>query len=193
MKLNTCIILNGCAGIGKDTIANLIVAYYGYTKCEFKEGLYIETAKYFNINTDIFVRRARDRALKETPWGPLNNGTILSPREALIYVSEVIIKPNKGSDYFGNLAVDKCNKQKLNSVVFSDSGFEDEVRPLSKIYKYMIICHLYRNNFTWGDDSRRYIAGIHNTVGIHLITGKPDKAVKDIFNYVTSVKNNTHK
>ena len=193
MKLNTCIILNGCAGIGKDTIANIITKYSDYIKCEFKEGLYIETAKYFNIYTDIFVRRARDRVLKETPWRPLNNGTILNPREALIYVSEVIIKPNKGSDYFGKLAVDKCIKFNLNNVIFSDGGFEGEVISLSKVYKNVIICHLFRDNFTWGKDSRRYIAGIPNTVGIQLVTGDPDRAVNDILKYVTSVKNNTHK
>lgn len=114
------ILLNGPIGSGKDHIADLLEKYVGWNKCMFKDELYKETAAHFNVDLEWFKAVSSDRLLKEKPSDALDGK---SPRQALIHVSEDVIKPEKGKGYFGELSSDQL-KETVN--VFSDSGFKEE-------------------------------------------------------------------
>lgn len=178
--LDTCLILNGPPNSGKDTLALLLVKH-GYTKMAMKDQLYIDTAKLFDVDYDAFVARASDRILKEEPWPAIGDCT---PREALIYTSEFVIKPNHGDDYFGLAAAEACKKQNATFAVFSDGGFESEIPPLQAAYKNLFICRLHRNGCTFEGDSRTYMPDSPFTFDLHLIDGKPELAANYLLNRI---------
>jgi cytidylate kinase len=101
------IILNGPPGSGKDTIANLIVEQCNATKHEFKFSLYKETADYYKVDLKEFIALAIHRIEKESlkNWFGIKFG--ITPRNALIHVSEDIIKPLHGLAYFGDRATEQ--------------------------------------------------------------------------------------
>lgn len=83
--------------------------------------------------------------------------TQLSIRQAMIYVSEILIKPRFGEDYFG---LARANEVESNEVVIDDScGFLEELPPLiDKIGNENILLvriHQYGKDFS--GDSRKYI------------------------------------
>lgn len=88
---------------------------------------------------------------------------LISPREALIYTSELVYKPKYGKDYFGKCAAESLSEGVLN--VFSDGGFKEEIIPLiDKVgYTNITLVHLYRKHTSFAGDSREYI---HDVVGI---------------------------
>ena len=154
------IVLNGPPGCGKDTLA---IQFLDYKKladdanvrfCQFKDALYRETQKIFSIpdsEMDIF----KERNKKEVP-NMLTN--YMSPRQALIHVSETIIKPTHGRSYFGKEAlkfVDKHSKN-FDYFIFADGGFIEEVVELAKHHDVFVV-RLHNGNMDFSGDSRRYL------------------------------------
>lgn len=62
-KKQTLLCLHGMPGVGKDTIADLLVHREGYLKVSFAQGLYAEVAAMFNV-PETFMR---DRRVKNEP------------------------------------------------------------------------------------------------------------------------------
>jgi hypothetical protein len=178
------IVLNAPAGAGKDTLANEIQRRTGFQHLRFKTHLYECAATLFNINLHFFVKLAVDEKLKEVPIKMLevgmdsffsicnitksnrafttSNGKVpISPREALIFVSECVIKPNMGEDYFGRMAAISTKTSVMGSV-FSDGGFQSEVKCLTEEVGEE---NLYIVQFSRGDkidfrgDSRDWLRG----------------------------------
>ena len=184
--LGTVVILNGPPGSGKDTLAEILASETSLTKMAFKDELYEITAKYFGVPYDELVERASDRLLKETGWDRLvldvvdNYSWMLTPREALIFVSERVYKPAHGEDYFGRAAVSRCIDRKAYHVVFSDGGFTSETEIIQKNCENLYIFHLVRDGFTFEGDSRDYVRGFANTYTINLIDGVPWRAITAI-------------
>ena len=183
--LKHCIILNGPPGSGKDTIANLMteLPYPKFNKHQFKEQLYIDTALYFGVDVYTFVDRATNRANKEVKWLDLKLpfNQILTPREALIHVSENVIKPKHGNSYFGDAAAQACIKANSQYAVFSDGGFIEEIKSLLPIYEHVHLIHLHREGFDFSNDSRNYVMDFPDiTQRLTLIDGKPHDAVNKI-------------
>ena len=101
----------------------------------------------------------------------------LSIREAMIYVSEVVVKPRWGEDWFGKERVRKIKK--FESVVevgelnFCDDScaFVDELTPLIEYLgqENILLMRIHRDGFTFEGDSRNYIPDgvITNTVDIY--------------------------
>lgn len=180
--LGTCIILNGPPGSGKDTIANLITSTHGFHKCEFKEALYRETIQHFQVDRHEFMDRATDREFKERPWEELEaGGKVYTPREALIHVSENIIKINEGEDYFGVCSANMCTENRYQMAVFADGGFATEIPPIQAAYQHTLIIRLHRPGYSFDNDSRKYIEGFDNSFDIWLVEDKPELAVEQIF------------
>ena len=185
--MRQCIILNGPPGCGKDTLASLLAERHGFTHMAFKTALYRATATFFNVDIDAFMEQATCRRRKEMPWHPLTmyakTGNLIrtfTPREALIHVSEDVIKPNYGNDYFGKAAAQDCLNHKAEYAVFSDGGFAEEILPLIELYDRVYILKLYREGFDFDNDSRDYITCYPNTYPIHLVEDDPLEALATI-------------
>lgn len=151
-KMKKVIILNGPPGAGKDTIAAELVKHLGWNHCEFKRQLFNLTKTIYQISDEEWDEHYT-REQKEQFWDKLDG---LSPRNALIKVSEEVIKPNFGKDYFG-IAAAKSLKEGYN--VFSDGGFYDELLPLKDVVgaENILLIRLYRDGCTFAGDSRSYI------------------------------------
>ena len=91
------VLFNGPPKSGKDHAADYF-KNKGWKHLSFKYQLYKETCLYFNIHYTWFMERYDNRALKEVPHIDLGH---MSCREAMIHVSETVIKPRRGLDYFG--------------------------------------------------------------------------------------------
>lgn len=150
-------IFNGPPGSGKDQACHFLETNYGYKHLRFKDQLFIDTTNYFGVSLEWFMFDYEDRTLKEMPRPELNG---LSKREALIHVSEQVIKPKYGKDYFGIKTSERVD-QSINHC-FSDAGFVEEVHPLINRVGPENICivQLYRNGCSFSSDSRNYINGI---------------------------------
>lgn len=149
------IIFNGPPGTGKDE-ACLFFTQKGFTHLSFKHELYKETVKYFGVSMDWFMNGYIDRSVKEQKEETLGGR---SRREAMIYVSEEVIKPKFGSDYFGLQAATKIKKGR--DYCFSDGGFVDEIMSVinTSEAERCIIVQLTRDGCDFSSDSRRYIDG----------------------------------
>jgi len=155
----TVVILNAPPACGKDTIADLMVKHLGAAKQEFKETLYQETSNHYKIDLNYFKYISSSRKYKDnlSSWFSLSEHSLglgMTPREALIYVSEEVVKPLHGQDYFGECAAANL-EEGLN--VFSDGGgWWDELTPVAQEADKVVVCRLYRHGFNFDGDSRQY-------------------------------------
>ncbi len=148
-------LFNGPPGSGKDEACSFLKSKE-FEHASFKSILFKETCDHFNVSLDWFMNGYNDRKIKETKEEKLNG---LSRREALIYVSEDLIKPKYGNDYYG---VQLAKTLKLcSNYSISDSGFIDEAYPIiNKIgAENIILIQLYRDGCNFSKDSRKYIYG----------------------------------
>ena len=89
-----------------------------------------------------------------------------SPRDAMIHMSENVLKPLFGKDVFGIMAA-KSLEDGVN--IFSDGGFAEEVQCLLDevgVDNFMLI-HVTRKGCSFEGDSRDYVTGFPNTYTIH--------------------------
>ena len=164
---NKVIIFNGPPYSGKDSITEYICKKTKATHSEFKDHLYKCTSVLFNIALDDFKNLATTRETKEqiTPLLTVPRFVIdrhlydkwMSPREALIFTSENIIKPQFGKRYFGRIAANNLTLDVGN--VFSDGGFNEELIPVLEKTgsENLLIVKLYRGNCSFSGDSRSYL------------------------------------
>jgi hypothetical protein len=151
---NKVVILNAPPSAGKDTVANALCTLTGATHSRFKHHLYLCTASLFKMPLERFMGLAEDTIDKEVPHKELilSNANYtklcehtkknraftvdkefnvhISPREALIFTSEVAIKPLMGNAYFGEAAASYITQSTGN--IFSDGGFQEELSPIIK-------------------------------------------------------------
>lgn len=93
---------------------------------------------------------------KETPTPELLG---MSPREAMIWLSEEVMKPKFGKDVFGRIAAEQIAMMKDAVVVISDCGFAEEIIPVAREvgWENILIVNIYRPGCTYASDSRSYI------------------------------------
>ena len=179
----TVVIFNSPANSGKDIATDMLVNYFqSGVKLAFKDELYKDTANYFNIEVEDLIEYHNDRNLKEKPSllfakyqreslkqyffsllyviGALINNRYLmslgyySSREALIHVSEDVIKPVKGKDYYGKKLVEKIEDSSERFYFVADSGFAEECTMVADKDYNVIIAQLMRSGATFEGDSR---------------------------------------
>lgn len=148
-------LFNGPPKSGKDAAADYFKEK-GYKHLSFKYQLYKETCNYFGCNYDWFMERYDDRSVKEVPHMDIGH---MSCREAMIYVSEKVIKPRKGLDYFGLQVANEIDLSKDYAI--SDGGFVDELKPVINTIgsDNFILVQLTRDGCDYSTDSRRYFNG----------------------------------
>lgn len=167
---NKIVLLNAPKGAGKDTIAGALADLVGTHTKAFKTALY-ECAYPLSGCTsfDQFHYLCNDRTLKEKPCS-LFYGR--SPREFLIHVSEDIVKPNFGVEFFGNKSAKSISPDEFDDgVVFADSGFESEVLPLKKEFggkNIYVVQFTGQGSEDFSGDSRKFI----EVEGVHTIKMK---------------------
>lgn len=182
--LNTAVVFNGPPNVGKDTLARLMVPL-GFAHREFKSQLYRDTIAFFRVPEDDFMARATDRDRKDVAWPPLSlwidgRPRMMSPREALIHVSENVLKPQYGKDYFGKAMAERCKEEQLDYVAFSDGGFPAEIHTLRQVYKHVFIFMLQRKGCVWGNDSRDYLRGMAGSFWVELTDDQPELAIAQV-------------
>ena len=155
------IILNSPPNSGKDHGAEALCKYFysiglpAHPK-EFKKALFKAVKSAYGIDEEqwglLYTRTSKEQPSEFLIY----NGEPISPRQAMINMSENVMKPLFGSDVFGKAAafdlLDGFN-------VFSDGGFEEEIEPIkSEVGKEnILIIKLSRMGCTFDGDSRNYV------------------------------------
>lgn len=150
------IVFNGPPGCGKDTAAEVVEDVAHARHCRFKDRLYELTADILGVELGVFKELAIDRNTKEQPMF-IMRGERVSPRDAMIVVSEVMLKPIMGRDYFALAAVAMLNKSEKTRFVFSDGGFAEEVNALAETGAEVTVVRLHRDGCSFEGDSRSYL------------------------------------
>tara|TARA_B100001057_G_scaffold271412_1_gene271687 strand:- start:56510 stop:57205 length:696 start_codon:yes stop_codon:yes gene_type:complete len=150
------VIFNGPPASGKDEAASLYKEQFGFGNLSFKYQLFKETVKHFGVDQRWFMEGYDNRETKEKKEIALND---MSRREAMIHVSEDIIKPKHGLDYFGQLVAEEIEVDKHYAV--ADGGFVEELEPIIEKVgtENIVIVQLTREGHDYSTDSRRYFNG----------------------------------
>lgn len=150
------ILFNGPPGSGKDVaVAHLMKKYPDkFVKREYKTKLIELTKLMYDCPNELWDE-LQPRENKEVPH-PIFEGR--SPRQALIYISEEIMKPNFGQDYLSKSLVANLNHKKVNLV--PDCGFPIELDSVvDKVgADNVILVRIHRPGCDFSNDSRMYVS-----------------------------------
>lgn len=150
------VVFNGPPRSGKDTLAAFIRGATQAKPMEFKRKL-IELALMISgvSPSDWEFWYQQD---KEEPHNDLGGH---SCRSFLIMVSEEMIKPHMGGDYFGLAAATELEMYLPgHGVVFTDSGFPAELQCVVNVAgaENVIVVQLMRDGTDFSGDSRAYLS-----------------------------------
>lgn len=150
------VIFNGPPGSGKDEAASYFKENFGFGNLSFKYQLFKQTMKHFDVNEEWFMEGYNDRDQKEKSCAALDG---MSRREAMIFVSEEVIKPKEGKDFFGRCVAEEIEDGK--NYALADGGFFEELAPIVERVgaENIIIVQLTREGHDYSSDSRRYFNG----------------------------------
>ncbi|QWE49799.1 hypothetical protein [Vibrio phage BUCT233] len=185
-----CLILNGPPGIGKDTLAEMLRNHYimnAFTLA-VKDALYRDTAERIGMPLPKFIALASDRRTKDAPQREFGGKT---PREMLIHVSEEIIKPKFGADYYGLMAGARAAEvlEYGRIPIFTDCGFAEEAVAvadaidLSPMGGEVLVIRLNGRGCTFQGDSRNYLTVEHPAIeymDLTVFEGEPEAACRTI-------------
>ena len=184
--VKTVVIFNSPPNSGKDISTQYMKDYFCTGKIlAFKDELYKDTAEHFNIDVEDLILYHADRELKEIPdlmfgkfqseslkqyffsllyvIGVLINSRYLmslgyySSRGALIHVSENVVKPQKGKDYYGKKLVEKIENSSERFYFVPDGGFLEECTMVADKGYNVYIVHIERSGATFEGDSRKLL------------------------------------
>lgn len=194
------VLLNGPAKVGKDEVVkHLLRSGIPLGLAECKENLYKLVQILFGLSEERFFEIYNDRCVKEiempeftvrfgNSWEQEQMEAItgqsmrgyhsdpmrvqLSVREAMIYVSECVVKPRFGQDYFGRTRVANMVTNKgCEFFVDPSAGFLEELPPTVKLLGQdnILLIRIHRNGHNFEGDSRDWIPDgvINNTVDVY--------------------------
>jgi hypothetical protein len=135
---------------------------------KFAEPLKVACAGLFAVPTDrLRELEATGSTIKDDP---LPNARGLSWRDVLIWMSERVVKPHYGGDFFGHLMADRLTQPTdATLTVITDCGFERELVPVVNHFGHSN-CHLlrlHRPGCTFERDSRSYITMVPSKDHMH--------------------------
>ena len=149
-------ILNGPAGVGKDTIADVMLDWGVCTgKVSFKSPMFdVAKGMLSKDEFDWFIENYNNRDEKENPQKILGGKSI---REFMIWISESVMKPVFGDDVFGKRLVSSLGK---GSYICADGGFRSEIYPLINSGVEVTLIRLRRYGYNFDGDSRSYLYNV---------------------------------
>jgi hypothetical protein len=149
------VLVNGPPRSGKDTLASELSRRLKYTPVKFASPLYNTVQAMFGLDPDLWA--ALYERYKEQP-SPLLEG--LSPRQAMIWVSEKIVKPTFGDSFYGRALYNRLVYFNISRAIVSDSGFQEEAGVLLHLLGKQAIrlIRLHRSGTSFHGDSRGYIS-----------------------------------
>lgn len=148
------IVFNSPPNSGKDFLGEKLAEFLEGNVLRYKDNLYTETAQYMQQPLCRFIELATDRDTKDSNiLYDYCREVYVTPREALMHVSENIIKPNKGKGYFGGQLV----KQLTDGWnIITDGGFEEEFAPVAEASDRLYVIQLSADKCSFEGDSRDY-------------------------------------
>ena len=179
MKL---VLLNGPAGSGKDTAGRAIAVQMGAKVVKFAEALKLTTHALYGLDG---AHAAAFEHVKDAPCG-LFFGR--SPRQAYIEVSERMVKPVLGDDFFGRVLAQRLiglRDSFIEPAVATDSGFAGEAAPvvdaLGAANVLLVRIHADGRGKDFQGDSRGYISlpGV-TTLDVHNDGPDPEAFCRDV-------------
>ena len=153
------VILNAPPNSGKDYFVEQLkekgiheVGGMSWSHKELKRPL-VELVKNLYSLSDNDVEHLSSRENKEKPSSLLNGK---SWREAMIFVSEEVVKPALGKDIFGKVAASNLS---VGINIFTDGGFEEEIAPIVEEVgeDNIIIVKIHKDGCSFEGDSRDWI------------------------------------
>jgi hypothetical protein len=190
MSNKKLILFNAGKHAGKTAAVDYLQTIYELTRRQTKDRLHEMTMMFFNVDSEVYWVIYLDSVAKELPNhnftltgeaynklmdflynDPLhhskNDFEIISLRNAMIYVSEIVVKPAFGKEYFGKYRVDQIQE---NEIAVDDStGFEYELYPaIRELGQENILLIRINGRGETTDDSRELISDgvINNTIDI---------------------------
>lgn len=160
--MSIVIIFNAPPQSGKDTVVEIIERenrqhglYKSLHHLSFKEALIDKVLAFFDIDRDTWDEHYTSQG-KELPRDWLGG---MSQREALIWMSEEVVKPKFGKEFFGKEVAKNINPEGDHIYLFSDGGFNEEVMPIIDLVgaENVFIVYVHRDGHTFENDSRNYI------------------------------------
>lgn len=212
--MSKLILLNGPIGCGKTAATDVIKDRFApIWPVHCKDHLHELTRSLFNVPYPTYWTIYEDRTLKEQPQPEFQlmleeynklarllgkpvrvspRKVMISIREAMIYVSEIVCKPAFGEDYFGRVRASSIDISGDDAIFIDDSaGFEEEVPPaIERLGQDNILLIRVRGRGTFDGDSRSYLPDglCEHTVDVYN-TASLDEFVNRVCSYVQGFVN----
>lgn len=178
------IVFNGPPSSGKDAACEFLTSHKNIVHITFKRKLIALTQTIFGVGEEWWDERYTTIG-KNEPRVELGGR---SQRDALIFVSEQVIKPNLGNDYFGRATlIDIAKEIDNNFVVVSDCGFIEEIITLSESdlidSEDIMIVRVHRSGYDFSKDSRSYVDA--EKYGIVVVDIANDSTLEEYLNKIS--------
>ena len=175
------IFLNAPPGAGKDEVANHLVAEHGFHSLKFAQPLRDAACALFDLDES-----------KVEKWKRKKIGKSHTGRDFMIGLSEGIIKPMLGEDWFGVRVAESILKiDNESQFIVSDCGFKHELlacvnklREASGDAWKFDLWHIHRNGHDFKGDSRSFVyiksipaITIENNSTLESLYGKIDELI----------------
>lgn len=151
------VLVNGPPSSGKDTVGELLKEFYPGTVylTKMAKALKERTHALYGMGT---LAHDTFESMKDEPASSFMG---ITPRQAYINVSEMLMKPVHGSGIWGKLLVEDIerNAEGADLVVVTDSGFASEAAPVMREMgvENITLLRIRRDGTSFEGDSRSYI------------------------------------
>lgn len=161
--MKTAILFNGPPSCGKDTLGRVLARNLQLPVLQFKDSLYNLTASHYDVPVEKVIEWNEGGSTSKTMKRTELNGIAIC--EALVHVSEHLIKPEHGSNFFGKKAASVIKSlPTAKGYVFTDSGFYEELNEVAKVVDRVVIFRVVRKSCAFKnserEDSRQYLEDI---------------------------------
>lgn len=191
------VILNGPPRSGKDTMVSAVTGIFPLSIAGLKMAKPLKDACFAALGiTDFPIQRAMDNKYKDRAMSeflPVNSS--MTWREFQIHMSEEVMKPLFGKEVFGQIATariaDMVECTGVKFYLFSDGGFEDELRPLVRKFKAenVLIVRLHREGCDFSLDSRGDLKIAARHLGLQFEELRNDGGVLEATKELISILN----